>query len=193
MPKIEGSINIVGDKSLSHRAVMLCSIAKGISNIRNILISGDTKATINIFKQLGVEIKEKNVNEVEIRGVGLHGLKQPKEALDAINSGTTARLLTGLLSKQKFKSELTGSKQLIKRPMDRVVKPLLENGAVIKDSDGRLPIYFEPSDYEFENINSTKPSAQVKSSFLLASLYHENFPTTITEETPTRYPKLKIK
>ena len=70
--------------------------------------------------------------------------------------------------------------------MDRVVKPLLENGAVIKDSDGRLPIYFEPSDYEFENINSTKPSAQVKSSFLLASLYHENFPTTITEETPTR-------
>jgi len=186
MAKIEGSINIAGDKSLSHRAVMLCSLANGISNIRNILISGDTKATINIFKQLGVEIKEKNVNEVEIRGVGLHGLKQPKEALDAINSGTTARLLTGLLSKQKFKSELTGSKQLIKRPMDRVVKPLLENGAVIKDSDGRLPIYFEPSDYEFENINSTKPSAQVKSSFLLASLYHENFPTTITEETSTR-------
>ena len=186
MAKIEGSINIVGDKSLSHRAVMLCSLANGISNIRNILISGDTKATINIFKQLGVEIKEINVNEVEIHGVGLHGLKQPKEALDAINSGTTARLLTGLLSKQKFKSELTGSKQLIKRPMDRVVKPLLENGAVIKDSDGRLPIYFEPSDYEFENINSTKPSAQVKSSFLLASLYHKNFPTTITEETPTR-------
>ena len=159
MAKIEGTLNIVGDKSLSHRAVMLCSLANGISNIRNILLSGDTKATINIFKQLGVEIKEKNGNQVEIRGVGLHGLKQPKEALDSINSGTTARLLTGLLSKQKFKSEMTGSKQLIKRPMDRVVIPLVEKGAVIKDSEGKLPICFEPSDYEFENINSTKPSA----------------------------------
>ena len=104
--KIKGSINIIGDKSLSHRAVILCSIASGVSRIKNILLSGDTKATIQIFRQLGVEINEINNNEVEVHGVGLHGLRKPDGPLNAVNSGTTARLLTGLLSKQNFKSEL---------------------------------------------------------------------------------------
>ena len=103
--KIQGSLSIIGDKSLSHRAVILCSLATGVSRIKNILLSGDTKATIQIFRQLGVEINETNNNEVEIHGVGLRGLKQPKDSLDAVNSGTTARLLIGLLSKQNFSTE----------------------------------------------------------------------------------------
>ena len=184
--KIEGTLSIVGDKSLSHRAVILCSLASGVSRIKNILLSGDTKATIQIFRQLGVEINEINNNEVEVHGVGLHGLRQPEGPLNAVNSGTTARLLTGLLSKQNFKSELTGSTQLIKRPMKRIVKPLSEKGAAIKDTKGKLPINFEPKDYKFESIYSDKPSAQVKSGFLLASLYHDESPTTVTEELPTR-------
>ena len=85
--KIQGSLSIIGDKSLSHRAVILCSLATGVSRIKNILLSGDTKATIQIFRQLGVEINETNNNEVEIHGVGLRGLKQPNNSLDAVNSG----------------------------------------------------------------------------------------------------------
>ena len=113
-------------------------------------------------------------------------MRQPEGPLNAVNSGTTARLLTGLLSKQNFKSELTGSTQLIKRPMKRIVEPLSEKGAAIKDTMGKLPINFEPKDYKFESIYSDKPSAQVKSGFLLASLYHDESPTTVTEELPTR-------
>ena len=113
-------------------------------------------------------------------------MRKPDGPLNAVNSGTTARLLTGLLSKQNFKSELIGSTQLIKRPMKRIVKPLIEKGAAIKDTNGKLPITFEPKDYKFENIYSDKPSAQVKSGFLIASLYHNDFPTTITEDLPTR-------
>ena len=138
-------------------------------------MSGDTKATIQIFRQLGVEINETNNNEVEIHGVGLRGLKQPNNSLDAVNSGTTARLLIGLLSKQNFSTELTGSSQLIKRPMKRVVKPLNEKGADIKDTNGKLPINFEPKDYKFESIHSDKPSAQVKSGFLLHHYIMMNF------------------
>ena len=96
--KIEGTLSIVGDKSLSHRAVILCSLASGVSRIKNILLSGDTKATIQIFRQLGVEINEINNNELVVHGVGLHGLRQPEGPLDAVNSGTTARLLTGPVS-----------------------------------------------------------------------------------------------
>ena len=148
--KIQGSLSIIGDKSLSHRAVILCSLATGVSRIKNILLSGDTKATIQIFRQLGVEINETNNNEVEIHGVGLRGLKQPKDSLDAVNSGTTARLLIGLLSKQNFSTELTGSSQLIKRPMNRVVKPLNEKGADIKDSNGKKYFSFpKASDVKF--------------------------------------------
>ena len=186
MNTIGGSINIIGDKSISHRAIILGSLATGVSKIKNILLSGDTLSTIKIFKQMGVQINNPSENYIEIEGVGLNGLQKPSEPLNAFNSGTTARLLTGLLSKQKFESTLEGSAQLSKRPMERIIKPLCENGAKIKDNNGKLPLVFTPSEYIFENINSSKPSAQVKSGFLLASLYHENFQTTITEETPTR-------
>ena len=109
-----GSVSIVGDKSISHRAVIFGALAEGVSKINNVLISGDTKATIQIFKNLGVNIKLLDQNTLEISGVGLNGLKQFDGELDAINSGTTARLLMGLLSKQNFSSKLTGSNQLKK-------------------------------------------------------------------------------
>ena len=183
--RIVGEVNIVGDKSISHRAIILSSLASGKSILSNVLISGDTKATINIFKNLGVEINEISNNQLEIHGVGLNGLNESKEPLNALNSGTTARLLIGLLSKQKFESDLIGSTQLNKRPMSRVIDPLVNEGAKISGTGGSLPIKIQPSDYSFENIHSTKPSAQVKSSFLLASLYH-NAPTTISEKVLTR-------
>ena len=183
--RIVGEVNIVGDKSISHRAIILSSLASGKSMLSNVLISGDTKATINIFKNLGVEINEISNNQLEIHGVGLNGLNESKEPLNALNSGTTARLLIGLLSKQKFESDLIGSTQLNKRPMSRVIDPLVNEGAKISGTGGSLPIKIQPSDYSFENIHSTKPSAQVKSSFLLASLYHKA-PTTISEIVPTR-------
>lgn len=183
--RIVGEVNIVGDKSISHRAIILSSLASGKSILSNVLISGDTKATINIFKNLGVEINEISNNQLEIHGVGLNGLNESKEPLNALNSGTTARLLIGLLSKQKFESDLIGSTQLNKRPMSRVIDPLINEGAKISGTGGSLPIKIQPSDYSFENIHSTKPSAQVKSSFLLASLYHKA-PTTISEIVPTR-------
>lgn len=183
--RIVGEVNIVGDKSISHRAIILSSLASGKSILSNVLISGDTKATINIFKNLGVEINEISNNRLEIHGVGLNGLNESKEPLNALNSGTTARLLIGLLSKQKFESDLIGSTQLNKRPMSRVIDPLVNEGAKISGNGGSLPIKIQPSDYSFENIHSTKPSAQVKSSFLLASLYHKA-PTTISEIVLTR-------
>ena len=183
--RIVGEVNIVGDKSISHRAIILSSLASGKSILSNVLISGDTKATINIFKNLGVEINEISNNQLEIHGVGLNGLNESKEPLNALNSGTTARLLIGLLSKQKFESDLIGSTQLNKRPMSRVIDPLINEGAKISGTGGSLPIKIQPSDYSFENIHSTMPSAQVKSSFLLASLYHKA-PTTISEIVPTR-------
>tara|TARA_B100000941_G_scaffold19006_1_gene11429 strand:- start:18573 stop:19844 length:1272 start_codon:yes stop_codon:yes gene_type:complete len=183
--KIVGEIDIVGDKSISHRSIILSSLASGKSVLSNVLISGDTRATINIFRNLGVEINEISNNQLEIHGVGLTGLKESKIPLDARNSGTTARLLVGLLSKQNFESELIGTTQLNKRPMSRVIDPLVNKGAKISGNRGSLPIKIKPSDYSFENIQSTKPSAQVKSCFLLTSLYHK-VPTTISEIVPTR-------
>ena len=130
-------MTIIGDKSISHRAIIFCSLADGISRISNILISGDTTATIDIFRCLGVNIEIVEGNSLIIHGVGLQGLSKPDSKLNAKSSGTTARLLTGLLSRQNFTSELVGSSQLTKRPMGRVVDLLNENGSNISSKNGR--------------------------------------------------------
>lgn len=186
MQKVGGELELVGDKSLSHRCIMFSAIAEGTSKMSNLLNSGDTKATIGIFKELGVKIIENDSNTFEVEGVGLRGLSKPNTELNAFSSGTTARLLMGLLSKQNFESQLNGSDQLKKRPMQRIIDPLNESGAKIVSENNKLPVKILPSDYEFETITTTKPSAQVKSALLLAALYHNNFPTTITEMIPTR-------
>ena len=186
MQKVGGELELVGDKSLSHRCIMFSAIAEGTSKMTNLLNSGDTKATIDIFKELGVEIIEKDSNTFEVEGVGLRGLSKPNIELNALSSGTTARLLMGLLSKQNFESQLNGSDQLKRRPMKRIIDPLNECGAKIVSENNKLPVKILPSEYEFETVTTTKPSAQVKSALLLAALYHKNFPTTISELIPTR-------
>ena len=185
LKKISGEVTIVGDKSISHRAIIFCSLSEGISNITNVLISGDTSATIDIFRSLGVNIEIINNNSLVIHGVGLNGLSEPKEELNAKSSGTTARLLTGLLARQSFSSVLVGSNQLTNRPMGRVVNLLNENGSNISSENGYLPLKFKQASSTFNSINTKVPSAQVKSALLLASLYHSE-PTTITEDIATR-------
>ena len=186
MQKVGGELELVGDKSLSHRCIMFSAIAEGTSKMTNLLNSGDTKATIDIFKELGVQIIEKDSNTFEVEGVGLRGLSKPNIELNALSSGTTARLLMGLLSKQNFESQLNGSDQLKRRPMKRIIDPLNECGAKIVSENNKLPVKILPSEYEFETVTTTKPSAQVKSALLLAALYNKNFPTTISELIPTR-------
>ena len=186
MQKVGGELELVGDKSLSHRCIMFSAIAEGTSKMTNLLNSGDTKATIDIFKELGVQIIEKDSNTFEVEGVGLRGLSKPNIELNALSSGTTARLIMGLLSKQNFESQLNGSDQLKRRPMKRIIDPLNECGAKIVSENNKLPVKILPSEYEFETVTTTKPSAQVKSALLLAALYNKNFPTTISELIPTR-------
>ena len=130
--KLSGEISLIGDKSISHRSIIFGSIAEGVSEFSNVLISGDTTATIEIFNSLGVDIEVKELNTLVIHGVGLNGLSKSKQALDAKSSGTTARLLTGLLARQNFSSELIGSSQLSKRPMGRVINLLTEHGSGIR-------------------------------------------------------------
>jgi len=185
MKNISGEVTIVGDKSISHRAIMFCSLAEGVSRITNVLISGDTSATIDIFRSLGVKIEIINNNSLIIHGVGLHGLSEPKHELNAKSSGTTARLITGLLARQNFSSVLVGSKQLTNRPMGRVVNLLNEYGSNISSENGYLPLHFKPTSSTFNLINTKVPSAQVKSALLIASLYHSE-PTIVTEDILTR-------
>ena len=182
---ISGEVTILGDKSISHRCVILGSLAEGESYFENILISGDTTATIEIFRSLGVKIDLIDENIIKIKGVGLNGLDEPKNDLDAKSSGTTARLLIGLLSRQNFPSRMIGSKQLMRRPMGRVIDLFTENGAKIDSDKGSLPITFTPSSYSFNNLDTRVPSAQVKSAVILSSLYN-NEPTIVNEETLTR-------
>jgi 3-phosphoshikimate 1-carboxyvinyltransferase len=170
-----GTLNIPGDKSISHRAVMLASLADGTSHISGFLNSADCLATLHAFTQMGVSYNETG-DQLSIQGVGLHGLKAPKQCLDVGNSGTSMRLLAGILAGQIFDSELTGDESLQKRPMARVIKPLRTMGAKITaldDNFAPLRIYggqiLKGIDY-----NMPIASAQVKSCLLLAGLYAQN-------------------
>lgn len=170
-----GTLNIPGDKSISHRAVMLASLAHGTSHISGFLKGADCLATLQAFTQMGVSYEETE-DQLSIQGVGLHGLKAPKQCLDVGNSGTSMRLLAGILAGQLFDSELTGDESLRKRPMARVIKPLRAMGAKItalEDNFAPLHIYggqlLKGIDY-----NMPIASAQVKSCLLLAGIYAQN-------------------
>ena len=180
---MSGNVALIGDKSISHRAIIFAALADGTSNIQNLLMSEDTKATLKIIEQMGIDIKLNDT--VSITGKGLNGLKEPKKNLNAMNSGTTARLLIGLLSKQNFSSTLIGSPQLNKRPMNRITDLLVQNGASINIKNSFLPINFKSSEYSFNFQNTLVPSAQVKSALIIASLYHSE-PTLIEETVATR-------
>lgn len=185
--KLRGNISVQGDKSISHRSLILGSIAQGETRVYNFLDSLDCLSALECMRALGVEIKRVSNNSIKIKGKGLYGLEEPKDILDVGNSGTAVRLLAGLLSAQKFYSVLNGDDSVRKRPMKRVVTPLKLMGANIWGrEDGELtPLSIKGS--RLNPLCYTLPvaSAQVKSALLLAGLYAEG-ETVITEPLPTR-------
>ena len=182
---LEGSIKVPGDKSISHRSIMLGSIANGETRISGFLQGEDSLATLNAFKEMGVNIKRSGSNVI-INGVGMHGLKEPLKPLDLGNSGTSIRLMAGLLSAQSFNTELTGDDSLSKRPMARVIEPLTQMGAKINGPDSKPPLSIIGGQ-KLSSLTYTLPvaSAQIKSCLLLAGLYAEG-ETCIIENAVTR-------
>lgn len=183
---LNGTIAIPGDKSISHRAVMFGSLAKGTTHITNFLSGADCLATIDCFRAMGVEIKQ-NGTEVTVHGNGLHGLKKPERQLDVGNSGTTTRLISGILSGQDFDVTLSGDESLNKRPMGRIMKPLSTMGADIQsvNSDGCAPLKINGKPLKAVHYDSPVASAQVKSAVLLAGLYADG-KTSVTEPALSR-------
>lgn len=183
--KLEGSFSIPSDKSISHRSVMFGSLAKGTTRISNFLMGDDCLSTISCFRKLGIPITIDG-NEVIVEGQGLHGLKSPDCILDCGNSGTTVRLISGILSGQNFSTTLTGDASIQKRPMKRVIKPLSEMGATLEAKDDNFcPMTIHPHELKGITYHSPVASAQVKSSILLAGLY-ANSPTTVVEPAISR-------
>ena len=172
--RVTGSMVVPGDKSISHRALMLCGIAEGTSQIDGFLASEDCLASLAAMRALGVRIEQQSPTQVLIHGVGLHGLRGAGRALDMGNAGTAMRLFTGLLSAQAFDSQLIGDASLMKRPMERVAKPLREMGADVRTHHGTPPVDIGGA-RRLHGIDYQLPiaSAQVKSAILLASLYGE--------------------
>jgi 3-phosphoshikimate 1-carboxyvinyltransferase len=184
---LHGDLTVPGDKSISHRAVMLASLANATSRIKGFLEGEDTLATARVFGQMGVCIEAPAAGERIVHGVGLHGLSAPTNDLDCGNSGTAMRLLCGVLAGQAFESTLTGDASLSKRPMRRVTEPLARMGALIETREGGLPPLHVRGGRSLCGIEFAPPvaSAQVKSALLLAGLYADG-DTTITELHPTR-------
>ena len=176
---LKGSIKVPGDKSISHRSIMLGSIAEGVTRVSGFLEGEDSLATLNAFRDMGVQI-ERNGSNVVIHGVGMRGLKEPKNPLNLGNSGTSIRLMSGLLSAQNFDSKLCGDESLSTRPMGRVINPLREMGADIFGDDSRPPLTIKGGS-RLSGIEYTLPvaSAQIKSCLLLAGLYGEGITTVI--------------
>ena len=182
---LKGEITIPGDKSISHRAIMLGSLAGGTTRIQHFLESADCMATIHCFRKLGIDIeREHHLAPLLIHGKGLYGLTPSDTVLDVGNSGTTARLLAGILAGQSFKSEITGDSSLNSRPMGRIISPLKEMNAMITSISGNnsAPLVIEPKVRKLKGINhhSSVASAQVKSCLLLAGLYANGI-TSVTE------------
>ena len=184
---VSGEIRIPGDKSISHRSIMLGSIAQGVTEITGFLEGEDSLATLQAFRDMGVVIEGPTDGRVIVHGVGVNGLKAPAGPLYLGNSGTSMRLLTGLLAAQPFDVELTGDESLSKRPMERIATPLRQMGALIETEEGGRPPLRIKGGQSLKAIDYELPmaSAQVKSCVLLAGLYAEGV-TRTTEPAPTR-------
>jgi 3-phosphoshikimate 1-carboxyvinyltransferase len=184
--KINGTLRVPGDKSISHRSIIFGSIAEGVTHVSGFLEGEDALNTVAAFREMGVTITGPENGELTIYGVGKHGLKAPHEPLYMGNSGTAMRLLAGLLSAQKFDSQLTGDESLSGRPMNRVVLPLREMGANIQaQAEGTPPLKISGSPLIGLNYSMPMASAQVKSCLLLAGLYADG-ETSITEPAACR-------
>ena len=180
-----GRLRVPGDKSISHRALLLASLAQGASRIAGFLPSGDCLATLLSLQSLGVNIGAADATTLTVRGAGLRGLRRAAEPLDCVRSGTTMRLLTGILAAQDFDSVLTGEPQLTRRPIRRVVEPLREMGAEISDTNGHAPLRINGRQLRGIVHELSLASAQVKSAILLAGLTAEGS-TTVREPGPSR-------
>lgn len=184
--RLRGEVTVPGDKSISHRAVMFGSIARGTTEIHHFLQGADCRSTISCFEQMGIPIENKG-EVVLIHGKGLHGLKQPDGILDCGNSGTTTRLISGILCAQNFHTTLTGDESIQKRPMGRIIDPLSGMGADIVSTKGNgcAPLRIQGAPLRGIHYHSQVPSAQVKSAVLLAGLYAEGS-TQVTEPCLSR-------
>lgn len=178
---LKGTVSVPGDKSISHRCIMFGSIAEGTTEIHNFLPGADCLATINCFQSLGIDIRQDG-SSVTIHGKGLHGLTESSRTLNVGNSGTTTRLLSGILAGQPFESRLSGDASLNSRPMNRIIDPLTRMGADISSvrNNGCAPLFIRPSVLHGIHYDSPVASAQVKSCILLAGLYADG-ETSVTE------------
>jgi 3-phosphoshikimate 1-carboxyvinyltransferase len=183
---VSGPLTVPGDKSISHRALMLAGIAEGRSEVSGFLASEDCLATLAAMRALGVRIDAHGAADVSVHGVGMHGLRAASHALDMGNAGTAMRLFTGLLAAQPFASRLVGDASLMKRPMERVAKPLREMGAEVRTHNGTPPVLIGAS-RGLHGIDYRMPiaSAQVKSALLLAALYADG-PTSVVAPAISR-------
>ena len=183
---LTGTITVPGDKSVSHRAVMLGALSDGVTHVTGFLMGEDCLSTIDCFRKMGVQIEVGADHDVTVHGVGLHGLQKPSARLYTGNSGTTTRLISGILAGQPFATTLTGDASIEKRPMGRIIRPLREMGADITGVDDKFcPLTIRPG--RLHGIEYTLPvaSAQLKSAILLAGLYADG-PTTVIEPAPSR-------
>jgi 3-phosphoshikimate 1-carboxyvinyltransferase len=180
-----GHVAVPGDKSISHRAVLLGAVSDGETRISGFGRSRDTEATIAAVRALGAEVEEHDVDTLTVHGVGLRGLREPASAIDCGNSGTLMRLLPGLLAGQSGRFELVGDESLSTRPMERVAEPLRRMGADVETTDDHPPLVVVGTELQAIEYELPVPSAQVKSAVLLAGLFGEG-ETTVVEPLPTR-------
>ena len=182
-----GRIAVPGDKSISHRALLLGALANGVTRIQNFLPAADCLATLACVHALGVEVERLSKTDLTVQGRGLRGLIEPKNVLDCVGSGTTMRLLAGILAGQPFYSVMTGNEQLRRRPMGRIAEPLRTMGATVlgRDSDRLPPLTIRGGNLHGIDYRLPVASAQVKSAILLAGLYAGG-PTVIHEPSPAR-------
>jgi 3-phosphoshikimate 1-carboxyvinyltransferase len=185
VPELVGHLEVPGDKSISHRAVLVGAVCEGETHVTGFGRSADTESTIAAVRALGAEVVEEDVDTVVIRGVGLRGLTSPGGAIDCGNAGTLMRLLAGLLAGQEGRFELVGDASLSSRPMERIAEPLRRMGATVTTTDGHAPLVVEGGQLRAIDYRLPVASAQVKSAILLAGLIADGA-TTVVEPVPTR-------
>lgn len=184
---LKGEITIPGDKSISHRSVMLGALSEGTTEVSHFLNAADCNSTIKCFNKLGIEVEKPEPERIIIHGKGLNGLTAPEQALDVGNSGTTIRLLSGILSAQSFDSRISGDDSICRRPMGRIIKPLTMMGAniVSKENNDCAPLIISSSKLKGIHYDSPIASAQVKSAILFAGMYADS-ETSVTEPYVSR-------
>jgi 3-phosphoshikimate 1-carboxyvinyltransferase len=182
---LRGAVAVPGDKSISHRALLLAALAEGVSELRGLLRAGDTESTMSVLGQLGVGIEDDG-EVVRVHGGGVRGLRPPGEPLDCGNAGTLMRLVAGILAGQRGGFELVGDASLSRRPQERVAEPLRMMGARVETTEGHAPVFIEGGGLEAIRYAPPVASAQVKSAVLLAGVLAVDGPTVVEEPVPTR-------